>query len=67
MSDWKRITKEVSLEELRPEMGVEINKYIKLYNLGPILSDVMMCIQTESERTKMDCLAVLSLYIPAQS
>jgi len=52
MSDWKRTTKEVQFENLMPEMVAEIKKYIELYNLGPILSDVLMCVQTDSEKVK---------------
>lgn len=52
MSDWKRTTREVSFEALMPEMVIIIEKHIEQYNLGPILSDRLMCVQTESEKTK---------------
>jgi hypothetical protein len=52
MSDWKRKTQEVSFENLLPEMIATINNHIEQYNLGPILSDAIMCIQTISEKTK---------------
>jgi hypothetical protein len=52
MSDWKRLTKEVSVAGLRPEMVEAINHHIDRYNLGPILADVLMCIQTDSEKIK---------------
>ena len=52
MSEWKRKTKEVSLEELPSGMKSEIQRYLEKYNLGPILSDALMCIQTDSEKTK---------------
>lgn len=52
MSEWKRSTKEVPFEGLLPEMVAEINKHIELYNLGLILSDTLMCIQTDSEKPK---------------
>ena len=52
MSDWNRKTQEVSFENLLPEMIASINKHIEQYNLGPILSDAIMCIQTDSEKTK---------------
>jgi hypothetical protein len=52
MSDWKRRTREESFENLMPEMITSINKHIEKYNLGPILSDAIMCIQTDSEKTK---------------
>jgi hypothetical protein len=52
MSDCKRTTKEVPFESLLPEMIAAINKHIEHYNLGPILSDALMCIQTDSEKVK---------------
>ena len=52
MSDWKRTTREVSFESLRPEMVEAIKKHIEQYNLGSILSDTLMCIQTDSEKIK---------------
>lgn len=52
MSDWKRKTQELPFESLLPEMIAAINKHIEQYNLGPILSDALMCIQTDSEKIK---------------
>ena len=52
MSDWKRLTKEVQLDGLMPEMVAEIRKHVELYNLGPILADALMCVQTDSEKIK---------------
>lgn len=52
MSDWKRKTQEVQFERLSPEMIAAINKHIEQYNLGPILSDAVMCIQTDSVKGK---------------
>jgi hypothetical protein len=52
MSDWKRTTKEVPFEGLMPEMVTEIRKYIEMYNLGPILAEALMCVQTDSEKPK---------------
>lgn len=52
MSDWKRISKEVMLENLRPELVQAIQGHIEQYNLGSILNDVLMCIQTDSDKTK---------------
>ena len=52
MSDWKRLTKEVQLDGLMPEMVAEIRKHVELYNLGPILIDALMCVQTDSEKVK---------------
>lgn len=52
MSEWERRTKEASLESLPPEKADAIHQHIERYNLGPILSDALMCIQTDSEKTK---------------
>ena len=52
MSDWKRTTKEIPFEKLLPEMVSAINHHIEQYNLGRILSDSLMCIQTDSEKVK---------------
>jgi|SRR5215207_5342098 len=50
MCDWKRITKEVHFENLPPEMVAAMNAHIQQYNLGPILADALMGIQTDSEK-----------------
>lgn len=52
MSDWKRTTKEVPFDSLPPEMISAINQHIEQYNLGPILSDALLCVQTDSEKAK---------------
>lgn len=52
MSDWKRSTREISFEQLPPVMQAEIHKHIDLYNLGDILSDALMCIQSDAEKAK---------------
>jgi hypothetical protein len=52
MPDWKRITKEIAFESLPSQMVSAINHHIEQYSLGPILSDVLMCIQTDSEKMK---------------
>jgi hypothetical protein len=33
-------------------MASAIHQHIERYNLGPILADALMCVQTESEKTK---------------
>lgn len=57
MSDWKRATREVRFEDLLPEMMTALHHHTQQYNLGPILSDTLMCIQTDSERPKKGLLA----------
>lgn len=52
MSDWKRTTTEVKFEALRPEVVAAIEKHIEQYNLGTILADALMCVQTVSEKVK---------------
>jgi len=52
MSAWKRRTKEVSFENLPAKMTSAIQRHIEQYNLGPILANALMCILTDSEKTK---------------
>ena len=52
MSDWKRTTREIPFENLPGGMASAINEHIEQYNLGPILSDALICIQTDSEKVK---------------
>ena len=52
MSEWKRTTKEVTLESLPVEMAAAMQRHIEQHNLGPILADALMVIQTDSQKTK---------------
>jgi hypothetical protein len=52
MGEWTRSTKELSLENTPPEMMAAIQAHIETYNLGPILVDTLMCIETTSENKK---------------
>ena len=52
MSDWKRSTREISFELFPTDLKAEIQKHIELYNLGSILSDAQICIQTDSEKAR---------------
>jgi hypothetical protein len=52
MSDWRRVTKEVTFDGLRSELNAAIKNHVDKDNLGDILSDVMMCVQTDSEKIK---------------
>ncbi|HET6594268.1 MAG TPA: hypothetical protein VFG81_01515 [Anaerolineales bacterium] len=52
MSDWKRRTQEVAIDALPAQAREAVERHIEQYNLGPILLDVLMCIQTESEKVK---------------
>jgi hypothetical protein len=52
MSEWKRLTKEVRFEDLRAEMVEGINNHVERYNLGSILFETLLCVQTDSEKIK---------------
>lgn len=52
MADWKRTTREVPFDELPLDMTGEVRQHLEKYNLGPILSDLLMCIRTDSEKVK---------------
>jgi len=52
MSEWKRTTREISFDQLPADLKTQIQKHIELYNLGDILSDALICIQTDSEKAK---------------
>lgn len=52
MPDWKRRTKEVSIDNLPSDTRESIQLHIEQYNLGPILSDALICVQTDSEKAK---------------
>jgi hypothetical protein len=52
MSDWKRTTQEISIENLPSEIVFAINQHFDQYNLGPILSDTLMCVPTDSQKVK---------------
>lgn len=52
MSEWKRNSRELSFDNLPPELVSAIHQHVERYNLGSILSDALMCIQTDSEKAK---------------
>ena len=52
MSEWKRTTKEVTLETLPVETASAIRRHVEQHNLGLILGDALMVIQTDSQKTK---------------
>jgi hypothetical protein len=52
MSDWKRTTKEVAFENLPGEIVAVIRQHIEKHNLGLMLADSLMCVQTDSEKVK---------------
>jgi hypothetical protein len=52
VSDWNRTTQEIPFASLPPEMVTAIYRYTEQYNLGRILSDVLISIQTSSTKIK---------------
>ena len=60
MSDWKRQTKEVSMGDLAAETAAAFQNHIEKYNLGAILLDALMCVQTDSEKIKKGLLICFS-------
>lgn len=52
MSEWVRQTRETTLANIAPELSTVIQHHIDQNNLGPILSDTLFCIQTDSEKAK---------------
>jgi len=52
MSDWNRSTREVQFEQLDPDAITALKAHIELYTLGEILNDILICIQTDSEKPK---------------
>ena len=52
MGDWNRTTKECALESLNSDNMAAIKKHLESYNLGPILDDYLMGIETTSEKKK---------------
>lgn len=52
MGDWNRSTRECPIESLSPEMASAIHKHVEQYNLGPILSEALLCVETRSDRIR---------------
>jgi hypothetical protein len=52
MSDWERSTKEIPLESLPEVVMSKILKHVEEHNLGSILDETLMCIQTDSVQVK---------------
>src|ERR1044071_7557826 len=52
MSDWERSTREIPLESLPEVVNSAIHRHIEQYNLGSILDETLMCIQTDSVQVK---------------
>jgi len=52
MGDWDRSTRKLALEDIRPEIAGAIQEHITFYNLGPILDDALIRIETVSDKKK---------------
>ena len=52
MGDYKRTTRECTLDTMRPELSAAIRTHVEKHNLGDILSGAGMCIETTSEKIK---------------
>jgi len=52
MGDYNRSTIEIKLADFPLEISNALNKHIELYNLGPILNDALICVETNSEKIK---------------
>ncbi len=52
MADYKRTSRECKFEELGLDFIAAINAHLEKYKLGPILNDVLICIEVKSEKTK---------------
>ncbi len=52
MGDYKRTTRECTLDTMRPELSAAIRAHVEKYNLGDILSAPAACIETTSEKIK---------------
>jgi len=52
MSDWNRSTREVSFKQFAPDVVSAIQSHIEMYAIGDILNDILIFIQTDSEKPK---------------
>lgn len=52
MGDYNRSTKEISFDQITPDVMQAINLYIEKHNLGDILNNVSHCIVSTSEKIK---------------
>ena len=52
MGDYKRTTRECTLDTMRPELGAALRAHVEKYNLGDVLSQVTVCVETTSEKIK---------------
>ena len=63
MGDFNRTTRELSLSSIEPETYASIQQHLVTYNLGPILDDCQICIETTSVNKRK---GLFSLFGPKQ-
>jgi hypothetical protein len=59
MSNYKRFTRECTLEHLRPELLDALRGYLLEHGLADLEPQILMCCETSSERQKTSALASL--------
>ncbi len=59
MSNYKRFTRECTLEQLRPELLLALRAYLQGHGLTDIEAQIVMCCETMSQRQKTSFLASL--------
>jgi hypothetical protein len=59
MSNYKRFTRECTLEQLRPELVHAIRGYLQEHGLAEVETQIEMCCETISERQKASAIAAL--------
>ncbi len=52
MGDYNRSTRELTLETLPADMSTALKAHIEQYELGDVLTDVLICIEATSEKVK---------------
>lgn len=52
MGDYKRTTRECTLDTMRPELSAALRAHVEKNNLGDVLSQVAVCVETTSEKIK---------------
>jgi hypothetical protein len=52
MGEWNRSTTILALEKIQPELRKAIQRHIEANDLGSILDDYLICIETISNKKK---------------
>lgn len=52
MSEWNRTTREIQTNEIQPELADAIQDHLSRYNLGPIINNALMCVETINTKKK---------------